>query len=186
MRVFCLVAAVVLVGCAHHPAFVSGGVQYAWPAADEDTDLAEVASSIGGGVSLSENDDRARATYLEGWVQQIPDIEDSGIDVTTAGVGLRLPLIYSGYGKKTRYTDTYVRFGGLYQHFEGGSDDGWGGYVGIGHDFYLDKARTWSLAPEIIVGGLFFDTDEGSESNVYASAGLSLTYHFGGKSKKQK
>ena len=182
MRVFCLVAAVVLVGCAHQPQFGSLGVQYAWPAADEDTSIADVASSVGYGVSLVDNHDDAYPTYLEGWIHQIPELEDSGIRVTTAGLGLRTPLTYSGFGKKTRYADTYLRFGGLYQRFEGGSD-GWGGYAGIGHDFYIDTARTWSLAPEILVGGVFHDD---SEENVYASAGLSLTYHFGGKSKKQK
>ncbi len=183
MRVFCLVAAVVLVGCAvHQPSFVSIGVQSAWLAADEDSSLADVAISSSYGLSLVDNQDDAHATYLEGWIHEIPEFEDSGIRVTTTGLGLRTPLTYSGFGKKTRYTDTYLRIGGLYQRLEGGSD-GWGGYAGIGHDFYLDKARTWSLAPEILVGGVFHDD---SEENVYASAGLSLTYHFGGKSKKQK
>ena len=182
MRVSCLVVAVLLIGC--HGGVVTGGVQNVWPAFDTDSSFDEVAGVVGGGVALRSDSDAAgkdsHPTYLEGWVSHISEIEDTGIDATTAGLGLRYPLDYGGYGKQTRYTDFYVRFGVLYQHIEGGND-GWGGYLGLGRDIYINKARTLSVAPEVLVGGLNLDD---SQQNVYASVGVNLTWHLGRQGSK--
>ena len=52
MRVFCLVAAVVLVGGCHG-GFVTGGVQNVWPALDTDSSFDEVAGAY---VATGSND----------------------------------------------------------------------------------------------------------------------------------
>ena len=180
----CLVAAVVLIGCAHG-GFVTGGIQNVWPALDEDVDLAGVAGSIGGGVALrGAGGDDSHPTYLEGWFQR-GEVSSPGLigNVTTAGVGVRFSLADEGIGRRSRYSDLYFRFGSLYQHGEGGKD-GWGGYAGMWYNIYINEARTLSVAPEILVGGLFRDGTGGTLTNLHAAAGVTLIWRFGGSSKK--
>ncbi|MHC4164771.1 MAG: hypothetical protein ACYSUM_21855 [Planctomycetota bacterium] len=185
MRVLVLLTVALCVAC-QTPGYTTAGVSWFHPELDRTGELdGGPLVTFGGGLKagnlpggrlanpLSESEpDERRGTYLEAFGGYGNNIDE--IDVALLGAGARFRM-----GSQGQWS---LRAGAAYANVDSGGNHLVGPYLGVGYDFYLNDDKTLSIAPELMLYGLF-DNDD---SFVAGSAGISLTYHWGGNKKNNK